>query len=193
MNVDYWLKTLQSSDEIKKSQLLFEKINVKNIVNDDVYFEYLIIRLFASMDHFKKLQFSMKLDKNFEPVSVVGNKADLIASYDDVELIVEPTLRPISGKADHFSHITDSDKQLGLLVSRDITKIDPQIWNTYEVYSKKNGKLFMICDVPFLLKLLENQKSSNEKFLNFIKNSKEIWLSGSSWKDIREKIILLIT
>ncbi len=193
MNREEWIQKLQTSNEIKKSLTLFKKIKSKSLRDEDVYFEYLIIRLFGAMNNFKNLVYSMKLDSNFEPISVVGNKADLIVSYEHIELIIEPTLRPISGKADHFSHITDLNNQLGLLLAQDITKIDPQIWNTYKVYSKKNGKLFMICDVPFLLKLLDNQKTSNKKFIEFITKSKEIWLSESSWKNIREKIIKLVS
>ena len=80
-----------------------------------------------------------------------------------------------------------------MLFVQDIEKVDLQVWNTYKVYSNITKKLFMICDVKFLLKLiLENQKTSNQKFLEFIKKSKEIWKTESSWKNIRNKVISLM-
>lgn len=193
MNQNEWLEKLSSDTEIQETFSIFERIKSKIIVNEDTFFEYLIIRIFAGMSNFKKFEFSMKLDKNFEPISVVGNKADVIVTYDQIELVIEPTLRPVSGKADHFSHIIDPKKQMGLLIAKNVKKIDAQIWNTYKAYSKKHSKLFMICDVPFLLKLLEEQKDSNKKFLEFIETSKKVWESEESWKNIREQIISLIT
>jgi len=194
MNLQQWIDNQKTIAEIENTKLLFDKIQSKSIEPLDVYFEYFVIRLIAGIDAFKNLEFSMKLDEDFEPISVApGGKADLIITYDEIELVGEVTLRPVSGKVDHFSHITNT-KQLGLLFVQDIQKVDPQVWNTYKVYSNETKKLFMICDVKYLLNLLlSDQKTSNQKFLEFIKKSKEIWLTESSWKNIREKIISLIT
>lgn len=194
MNPKEWIKTLQTPDEIDFSKSLFEKILSKSIADSEIYFEYLVIRLIAAINNFKNLEFDMKLDENFEPVSVApGGKFDLKVTFDKIELIGEVTLRPISGKVDHFSHIEYPDRQIGFLFVQNIQNVDSNVWNTYKVYSKQNGKLFMICDIPFLLRLLENQQTAHEKLLEFIKNSKEIWLSEDSWKNIREKIVTLIT
>ena len=193
MNLEQWIDNLKTCSEIEKTDLLFDKIQSKSIEPLDTYFEYLIIRLIGGINSFKKLQFSMKLDKNFEPICVApGGKADLIITFDVVELVGEVTLRPVSGKVDHFSHITDISKQLGFLFVQDIQKVDPQVWNTYKVYSNETEKFFMICDVKYIHNLLlSEQSTSHQKLLEFIKKSKEIWLSESSWKNIREKIIQL--
>ena len=194
MNVNQWITSLECEDEVDNTQALSKKIESKSIQPLDVYFEYFIIRLVAGINDFKNFKFDMKLDVNFNPISTApGGKADLIVTYSDVELVGEATLRPISGKVDHFSHIDNPNKQIGMLFVQDIEKVDLQVWNTYKVYSNITKKLFMICDVKFLLKLiLENQKTSNQKFLEFIKKSKEIWKTESSWKNIRNKVISLM-
>ncbi len=194
MNLNQWIKSQQSKSEIEKIHILSQNIISCSTDPLEVYFEYLVIRLIAGINGFKNLEFGMKLDCDFKPISVApGGNADLIVTYTDVELVGEATLRPISGKVDHFSHLDDTEKQIGMLFVQDIEKVDSQVWNTYKVHSNENGKLFMICDVKFLLKLLlDDQKTSNKKFLEFIKTSKDIWLTENTWKNIRDRIIVLL-
>lgn len=193
MNLNQWIESQQSKSEIEKIHILSQNIMSCSIAPLSVYFEYLVIRLIAGINDFKNLEFDMKLDGDFKPISVAtGGNADLIVTYMDIELIGEATLRPISGKVDHFSHLDDPEKQIGMLFVQDIKKVDSHVWNTYKVYSNENGKLFMICDVKFLLKLLGDQKTSNKKFLEFIKTSKDIWLTENRWKNIRDRIIVLL-
>lgn len=193
MNLNQWIESQQSKSEIEKIHILSQNIMSCNIAPLSVYFEYLVIRLIAGINDFKNLEFDMKLDGDFKPISVAtGGNADLIVTYTDIELVGEATLRPISGKVDHFSHLDDPEKQIGMLFVQDIEKVDSHVWNTYKVYSNENGKLFMICDVKFLLKLLGDQKTSNKKFLEFIKTSKDIWLTENRWKNIRDRIIVLL-
>ncbi len=195
MNKEQWIENQQNYDEIQNTQKLWESIQANNITPTDLYFEYLIIRLIAAIDEFQNFEFSMKLDNDFKPKSFASGKPDLIVSYDDLQLIGEATLRPISGKVDHFSHLNEESKvkQLGMLFVKDIKKVDSQVWNTYKVYLQEKNKLFMICDVPYLLDLIKNdQKITSNKFLEFIKNSENIWKTESNWKLIQAKITSIL-
>lgn len=195
MNRKQWIENQQNYDEICITQKLCDSIKAKNINPTDIYFEYLVIRLIAAIGNFKNFEFSMKLDDDFKPKSFASGKPDLIVSYDDLQLIGEATLRPISGKVDHFSHLDEESesKQLGILFVQDIEKVALQVWNTYKVYSQEKNKLFMICDVRYLLDLIKSdQKIASNKFLNFVKNSENIWKTESNWKSIRAKVIFIL-
>ena len=136
----------------------------------------------------------MKLDNNFLPQNFAsGNKRDCFVSYDQFDLVVEPTRRPKYGSADHFSHMDfkPDKKQLGLVVVLDITKIDLALWDMFNDYCKNNGKLFMLCDTDFLFKLLKDQTTAFVKFCDFLEKSEKIWREGKDFETIQQQIITL--
>lgn len=176
MNLKEWESSLKTKGQIAETNNLFSKIMANNISNPTLYFEYLVVRTFLAFENYNTIQYGIKLNDKFLPLSVSpSGKPDLVVTFANFELVVEVTLRPISGKVDHFSHLDNnlaaSAKQIGLLIVKDIEKIDDQIWNTYKTYFDQDHKLFMICDIGYLLALLNNQKNMLRDFSNFIQNA----------------------
>ena len=190
-----WIKKQKTVEEIKENNNLLRKIFAGTINESPLYFEYIVDRLFMALGNFKEIRYFMRLNENFLPEKVApGGKADCVICYDNFDLIVETTLRPVSGTADHFNHLESSSekKQLGLNIIPDITKVDNQLWNLYNVYCDSERKLFMLCDVDFIFKLLKDQSTSFSKYEEFLKESERIWKEESDWNVIREKIITLV-
>jgi len=195
MNKIEWIKKQKTVKEINENNNLLKKIFARTINESPLYFEYVVDRLFMALGNFKEIEYFMRLNEDFLPERVApGRKADCIISYDDFDLVVEATLRPVSGSADHFNHLESSSekKQLGLNIIPDITKVDNQLWNLYNVYCDSEQKLFMLCDVDFIFKLLKDQSTAFSKFEKFLKESERIWKEESDWNVIREKIITLV-
>ena len=195
MNEIEWIKKQKMIEEIKENNNLLRKIFAGNINESPLYFEYIVDRLFMALGNFKEIEYFMILNEDFLPVKVApGGKADCVIYYDNFDLVVETTLRPVSGTADHFNHLESSSekKQLGLNIIPDITKVDNQLWNLYNVYCDSEQKLFMLCDVDFIFKLLKDQSTAFSKFEKFLKESERIWKEESDWNVIRGKIITLV-
>jgi len=150
-----------------------------------------------ALDNYQNIVYEMKLDedKGFIPKRFAGgNKRDCFVYYNELDLVVEPTRRPIYGSADHFSHLDNNPdkKQLGLVVVLDIAKVDVALWDMFKDYCKNNGKLFMLCDADFLFKLLKDQPTAFTKFQEFLKESEKIWREEKDYETIQQKVITLV-
>ena len=199
MNEKEWQLMQINYKEIQANLEIFE--DVKNgFYNADktsgLFFEYVVNRLFLALGNYNKIVYGMKLDETnkFEPKKVAaGNKQDSFVSYDDFDLVVEPTLRPIYGSADHFSHLDSnpSKKQLGIVIVENIEKIDAALWSMFKDYSDE--KLFMLCDADFLFKLLKDQPTAFSKFKEFLFASEKIWTDEKGYETIKKNIIKLVS
>ena len=190
-----WIKKQKTVEEIKENNNLLRKIFAGTINESPLYFEYIVDRLFMALGNFKEIKYFMRLNDDFLPEKVApGGKADCVICYDNFDLIVETTLRPVSGTADHFNHLESSSekKQLGLNIIPDITKVDKQLWNLYKVYCDDEQKLFMLCDVDFIFKLLKDQPTAFSKFKEFLFASEKIWREEKDYEEIEKKIITLV-
>ena len=195
MNKIEWIKKQKTVKEINENNNLLKKIFARTINESPLYFEYVVDRLFMALGNFKEIEYFMRLNEDFLPERVApGRKADCIISYDDFDLVVEATLRPVSGSADHFNHLESKSekKQLGLNIIPDITKTDNQLWNLYKVYCDNEQKLFMLCDTDFIFKLLKDQVTAFLKFQEFLRESERIWREDIDWRIIQKKIINLV-
>ena len=198
MDEKEWQLMQTDSKEIQANLEIFEDIK-NGFYNADrtsgLFFEYVTNRLFLAMGNYNKIMYEMKLDEKnkFMPKNVAaGNKIDCFISYDDFDLVVEPTLRPKYGSADHFSHMDHNPerKQVGIVMVKNIEKVDGALWSMFKDYS--NEKLFMLCDVDFMFKLLKDQPNAFSKFKEFLTYSEKIWQNEADYEIIEKKIITLV-
>lgn len=197
MNKKEWESKQKEEVEIESNYKLLEDIKIGSVNEPDTYFEYVVIRLFLALDNYQDVIYPMKLneDQGFTPIRFAGGtQRDCFVSYDEFDLVVEPTRRPIYGSADHFSHLdlNPYKKQLGLVVVLDITKIDVALWDMFKEYCDNDGKLFMLCDSNFIFKLLKEQPTAFSKFQEFLIDSEKIWREEKDYKVIQKKIIALV-
>jgi len=158
MNKKEWEKKQEEKEEIESNRILFKDIKIGLQKDSDLFFEYVVNRLFLALGNYNSIVYEMKLDekRGFMPERMApGNKRDCFVSYENLDLVIEPTMRPIYGSADHFSHLdTNPDKkQLGIVMVLDITKIDGALWDMFKEYCDNNNKLFMLCEADFIFKL----------------------------------------
>jgi hypothetical protein len=198
MNEREWQLLQTDSKEINSNLEIFKDIK-NGIYNVDktsgLFFEYVTNRLFLAMGNYNNIVYEMKLDEENEFLPKAGagaSQIDCFACYDDFDLVIEPTLRPIYGSADHFSHIKKNTipKQIGIVVVPHIEKVDDPLWSMFKDYS--NEKLCMLCDVNFLFKLLKDQPTAFSKFKEFLADSEKIWRNETDYEIIEKKIITLI-
>jgi hypothetical protein len=198
MNEKQWQLLQTDSKQIDSNLEIFE--DIKNGVYDvdktsGRYFEYVTIRLFLAMENYDSIVYQMKLDEKneFLPKSGAGaGQIDCFACYDDFDLVIEPTLRPTYGSADHFSHIQENaiPKQIGIVIVENIKKVPALLWDMFKDYSDE--KLCMLCEADFLFKLLKDQPNAFSKFKEFLTESERIWRDETDYKIIEKKIITLI-
>ena len=198
MNEREWQLLQTDSKEINSNLEIFKDIK-NGIYNVDktsgLFFEYVTNRLFLAMGNYNNIVYEMKLDEENEFLPKAGagaSQIDCFACYDDFDLVIEPTLRPIYGSADHFSHIKKNaiPKQIGIVVVPHIEKVDDALWSMFKDYS--NEKLCMLCDADFLFKLLKDQPTAFSKFKEFLADSEKIWRNETDYEIIEKKIITLI-
>ena len=198
MNEKQWQLLQTTTKQIDSNLEIFG--DIKNGVYDvdktsGRYFEYVTIRLFLAMENYDSIVYQMKLDEKneFLPKSGAGaGQIDCFACYDDFDLVIEPTLRPKYGSADHFSHIQKNaiPKQIGIVIVENIKKIPAPLWDMFKDYSDE--KLCMLCEADFLFKLLKDQPNAFSKFKEFLTESERIWRDETDYKIIEKKIITLI-
>jgi len=197
MNESEWQLIQIDYKEIQANLEIFEDIKNGSYVgkNPGKWFEYVVNRLFLALGNYNKIVYGMQLDEknDFQPKKVAaGNKQDCLVSYDDFDLVVEPTLRATYGSADHFSHLDSNPKkkQLGIVIVSEIERVDVELWKMFKDYSDE--KLFMLCDADFLFKLLKDQPTAFSKFKEFLIASEKIWREEKDYDVIEKKIINLV-
>ena len=151
--------------------------------------------------NFEHIDAYMTLDENMEPTKMApGNSSgsqtggrDCFVSYNEFDLVVETTRRPLAHTA-HWDHLEDKPekKQLGIIVILNINNSDPNLWLRNKSTLDQKNKFFHLCDADFLFKLLKDQPSAFSKFKEFLAESEKIWRNETEWSDIEKKIITLI-
>jgi len=111
MTKSNWESQQYSTQGIQEIEQLWKRLENNALAESSLYLEFLMIRIFLGLGNYINIEYHMKLDSNFEPISVASaNKPDAFIDYPDFGIIIETTERPIAGKVDHFSHITSKKK-----------------------------------------------------------------------------------
>ena len=194
-----WIENQQEKEQINKNYNNLEKVKSESIEKIDENFELVVDRLFMAMGNFKKIEAYMTLDGDMMPRNVAAGNSnqskgrDGLVSYYDFELVLEATRRPLAHTA-HWDHldIESKNKQQGIIVFLDISKVDPNLWSKNKRKQNKGKPYFHLCDADFLFKLLKDQPNAFSKFKEFLTESEKIWRNKTKWSDIQTKIITLI-
>ena len=195
-----WIKKQCIESEIKENYDCLQKVKASAIEKLDEYFEFVVDRLFMSLGNFRKIEAYMTLDSEMKPKKVAdGNNLetfgrDCFVSYDEFDLVIEATRRPLFETALHWSHLEKEPKvkQFGIIIFQDIDNIDSNIWVQNKAQFSVDGRFFHLCEADFIFKLLKNSSTSFSKFKEFLKDSKSIWEKESDYEAIRQKIITLV-
>jgi hypothetical protein len=194
-----WIESQQEKEQINENYNNLEKIKSESIEKIDENFELVVDRLFMAMGNFEKIEAYMTLDgdmnpRNFAPGNSNQSKGrDGLVSYPDFELVLEATRRPLAHTS-HWDHLDmeSKNKQLGIIVFLDISKVDPNLWSKNKRKQNKGKPYFHLCDADFLFKLLKDQPNAFSKFKEFLADSERIWRDETDYKIIEKKIITLI-
>ena len=194
-----WIENQQEKEQINENYNNLEKVKSESIEKIDENFELVVDRLFMAMGNFKKIEAYMTLDGDMMPRNVAAGNShqskgrDGLVSYYDFELVLEATRRPLAHTA-HWDHldIESKNKQQGIIVFLDISKVDPNLWSKNKRKQNKGKPYFHLCDADFLFKLLKDQPNAFSKFKEFLANSERIWRDETDYKIIEKKIITLI-
>jgi len=195
-----WIKRQQTKSEIKENYECLQKVKANADDKLDEYFEYVVDRLFMAIGGFKKIEAYIILDTEMKPDRVAdGNDLktfgrDCFVSYDEFDLVVEVTRRPLYDTALHWSHLEKELKvtQSGIIVFLDIVKVDANLWVQNKAQFDVEEIFFHLCDADFLFKLLKDQPAAFTKFQEFLKESEKIWREEKDYETIQKKIITLV-
>ena len=129
-----WIEKQQTEGEVDDNCQLLQKVKANAIENLDENFELIVDRLFMAIGGFKKIEAYITLDSDMKPIRVApGNHSgskntgiDCFVSYDEFDLVVEITRRPLAHTA-HWDHLEENPKikQSGIIVFLDITPSVP--------------------------------------------------------------------
>ena len=194
-----WIENQQEKEQINENYNNLEKVKSKSVEKLDDNFELVVDRLFMAMGNFEKIEAYMTLDedmnpRNFAPGNSHQSKGrDGLVSYHNFEMVLEATRRPLAHTS-HWDHldIESKNKQQGIIVFLDISKVDPNLWSKNKRKQNKGKPYFHLCDADFLFKLLKDQPTAFSKFKEFLAESEKIWRNKEKWSDIQTKIITLI-
>jgi|APSaa5957512535_1039671.scaffolds.fasta_scaffold04930_6 hypothetical protein len=196
-----WINQQKTTKEISNNFQLLQKVKVGSIEKIDANFELVVDRLFMAIGNFEKIEANMTLGedmkpRNFAPGSSSGSKTggkDCFVSYNEFDLVVETTRRPLAHTA-HWDHLEDKPekKQSGIIVILNINNSDPNLWLRNKSTLNQKNKFFHLCDADFLFKLLKDQPNAFLKFKEFLTESEKIWRNKTKWSDIEKKIITLV-
>ena len=194
-----WIENQQEKEQINENYNNLEKVKSKSVEKLDDNFELVVDRLFMAMGNFEKIEAYMTLDedmnpRNFAPGNSHQSKGrDGLVSYHNFEMVLEATRRPLAHTS-HWDHldIESKNKQQGIIVFLDISKVDPNLWSKNKRKQNKGKPYFHLCDADFLFKLLKDQPTAFLKFKEFLAESEKIWRNKEKWSDIQTKIITLI-
>lgn len=165
-----------------------------------IYLEWIVLRILYAMDLNKyNIKSYIRLDDNFKPIHQAGsNKPDIVIFDIKKSYALEITERPILGKIEHYSHIDyvlneyKTDSCIGILLTiPSIQKIPSEVWNSYNDYYTRFGKLFMTFSIEFLISLINFDNNITDIICFYLEESENIWSTGKSWKEIKNSIILL--
>ena len=196
-----WIEKQQTEGEVDDNCQLLQKVKANAIENLDENFELIVDRLFMAIGGFKKIEAYITLDSDMKPIRVApGNHSgskntgiDCFVSYDEFDLVVEITRRPLAHTA-HWDHLEENPKikQSGIIVFLDITKVDPNLWVQNKASLAVKNKFFHLSDADFLFKLLKDQPTAFSKFKEFLCASEKIWGEEKDYEEIEKKIINLV-
>ena len=196
-----WIEKQQTEGEINDNCQLLQKVKAKAIENLDENFELIADRLFMAIGGFRKIEAYITLDSDMKPISVApGNHSgskntgmDCLVSYDEFDLVVETTRRPLAQTA-HWDHLEDNSKikQSGIIVFLDIKNVDPNIWVLNQASLDVKNKFFHLSDADFIFNLLKDQPNAFSNFQEFLKESEKIWTDEKDCETIQKKIIKLV-
>jgi len=202
MNIEKWALFLKSNEGKKETAEIWSKIRINYYNQSFIFLEYLVLRIILTLDGFENpinTVGNLILDKEFKPIACAGSGVrDLYVKYEDIGYVLEVTQRPILGKVEHWDHLNQTrdefhlSKVIGLLISQLLLEdIDENVWVIYTSHlSVKPDEMFMICDLDFLMRLLEKENPF-EIFKDYLIKSKEIWEIEKKYNIIREQIISL--
>ena len=165
MNESEWQLIQIDYKEIQANLEIFEDIKNGSYVgkNPGKWFEYVVNRLFLALGNYNKIVYGMQLDEknDFQPIKVAaGNKQDCLVSYDDFDLVVEPTLRATYGSADHFSHLDSNPKKKQLKTMNEIVMESKKLFIA-STASRTHLKNYLVIKT---YKLLRNVKAERAKY-----------------------------
>ncbi len=196
-----WIEKQQTEDEVDDNSQLLQKVKANAIENLDENFELIADRLFMAIGGFKKIEAYITIDSDMKPISVApgnhpGSKnegRDCFVSYDEFDLVIETTRRPLAHTA-HWDHLEENPgkKQQGIIVFLDITKVDDNLWSKNKRKCDRIKPFFHLCDADFLFKLLKDQPTAFSKFKEFLFASEKIWREEKDYEEIEKKIINLV-
>ncbi len=188
-----WINRQKTTNEILNNFQLLQKVKAGSVEKIDANFELVVDRLFMAMGNFEKIEANMTLDEDMKPKNFAPGGIDCFVSYNEFDLVIETTRRPLAHTA-HWDHLEDKPKkkQSGIITILNIKNSDPNLWlKNISTLNHKN-KFFHLCDADFLFKLLKDQPNAFSKLKEFLAESEKIWRNKEKWSDIQTKIITLI-
>ena len=196
-----WIRNQQTAEAINENFQLLKRVQRNSVEDLNENFELVVDRLFMAIAGFRKIEAYITLDSDMKPVSVApGNHSgsknkgrDCFVSYDEFDLVIETTRRPLAHTA-HWDHLEENPgkKQQGIIVFLDITKVDDNLWSKNKRKRDRIKPFFHLCDADFLFKLLKDQPTAFSKFKKFLFASEKIWTDEKGYETIKKNIIKLV-